>query len=190
VGIERKVPTKEEEGEGEKERAEQTMPVALRGRLAQQVGVGDGNDEEPMGTHDVNLVQPEAQAHVDSHVECPKREGKPHQTSVPTAPYSAQKEQHDEPFDNVIEGISVRNNQRTFAECVLKKMVLMQLNGLPKEVFNDTWQARCGDIGPLAELSFGDRLAFMRVPRLFMVGQIFCVSLLFYQQFNGRFDSH
>ena len=30
VGIERKVPTKEEEGEGEKERAEQTMPVALR----------------------------------------------------------------------------------------------------------------------------------------------------------------
>lgn len=35
VGIERKVPAKEEEGEDQKERAEQTMPAALRGRLAQ-----------------------------------------------------------------------------------------------------------------------------------------------------------
>ena len=86
VGIERKVPAKEKECEGEKERAEQTMPAALRGRLAQQVGVGDGNDEEPMGPHDVNLVQPEAQAHVDDHVECPEREGEPQQTVVPTRP--------------------------------------------------------------------------------------------------------
>ena len=86
VGVERKVPAKEEEGEGEKERAEQMVPATLRGRLAQQVGVGDGNDEEPMGTHDVNLVQPEAQTHVDSHVERPKREGKPQQTVVPARP--------------------------------------------------------------------------------------------------------
>ena len=68
-----------------------------------------------MRSHDVDFIQTKAENDMNGHVEGPERQGEPHQTGMPSKPYSTQKQQHNQRLNDVIEGISVMNNERTGA---------------------------------------------------------------------------
>ena len=110
--------------------------MALKG--LEKIGHDNGEYTQPMGTHDVDFIESETKHHMDQHVECPERQGKPHQTRTPTTPYSTKKEQYDKGFNYVVDGKPIVDDERTGAKCVLQKVVLMQLNGFTEEVFNNT----------------------------------------------------
>ena len=92
AGIKHEVPCQQEAREGQGDDADEVKQGKMAHQSLEKVGHDDGKCAEPMGTHDVNFVETEAENDVNQHVECPEREGKPHQTGVPTAPYSAQEE--------------------------------------------------------------------------------------------------
>ena len=87
-----------------------------------------------MGSHDVNLVEAEAEDDVHGHVEGKPRQDKMEQARVAAVPYSGGEKQHYECLDNVADSPSVAHEHGTCLLHVLEKMVAVELERLAEEV--------------------------------------------------------
>ena len=115
----------------------------------EQVGHGEGDDEGPLGGHDIHLVDAEAQDDMDKHVEGEPGECHPEETAASRRPDARCKEQGDKSLDAVVAPVIVGDYHRTVVlEDILEEDIAVELDGLAKEVFDNARPSVGTAVGP------------------------------------------
>ena len=91
--------------------------------LLDEVADGNGQDEEPVGSHDEHFVEAEAQADVEHHVEGEEREGEPQESAAAATPDADEEERGEDGLDDVADGPSIVHDDGPRAQCVLQQVV-------------------------------------------------------------------
>ena len=130
---------------------------------------GDRDDECPVGSHDIDLVQAEAQAKVQHQVERHTGEQHPQETATAAIPHTCCKQQQKEDLMDIAEPGAVRHDSRTGTQTVLQQIVTMQQEAFTQHILHRTLPTRRADIGPGAEARLADGLSLIGIPRVFHV---------------------
>lgn len=127
--------------------------------MEQQITDGDGIDHQPVGTHDIYLIETEAEDDVDDEIEAEETQRQPKEMAAAALPDATEEEEKDHPFHNIAPRPTVMNDDGPFHEDILQQMILVELYGFTEDILYKTPKSWCGDIRPLFKLSLSHRLS-------------------------------